>query len=311
MTAHRHLVLAGITARSPSPPAPAAAATPSTVNAAPKPEPLAVAHRDGRQPADRSLSPRHRIAARGRAGRSERRSSRPRDRDTGRTRLARCAGGGSRAHLAGGDIGAAARGRSQRGTARGAARSRGRAAVRSDARSRCVEREGGARSRRSRVHAHRFAPRAESRFAERVRPAQDAGGRGTAAVPDGAERRAAVLPIARSGQRAGRARAQGRGRHDHPCAVRRPGRRTGRQRRRLRHPGARVATVVRVDPMRIELTIPEQSVSLIKAGQPVRVAVEAYPGETFKATVRYVSPSLRPTSAPSRWRRSPATLTAA
>jgi membrane fusion protein (multidrug efflux system) len=57
--------------------------------------------------------------------------------------------------------------------------------------------------------------------------------------------------------------------------------------------GARVATIVRVDPMRIELTIPEQSVSLIKVGQPVRVAVEAYPGETFTATVRYVSPSLR------------------
>ena len=57
--------------------------------------------------------------------------------------------------------------------------------------------------------------------------------------------------------------------------------------------GARVATIVRVDPMRIELTIPEQSVSLIKVGQPVRVAVEAYPGESFTATVRYVSPSLR------------------
>jgi RND family efflux transporter MFP subunit len=58
--------------------------------------------------------------------------------------------------------------------------------------------------------------------------------------------------------------------------------------------GARVATVVRVDPMRIELTIPEQSVSLVKIGQPVRVTVDAYPGETFSATVRYVSPSLRP-----------------
>jgi RND family efflux transporter MFP subunit len=57
--------------------------------------------------------------------------------------------------------------------------------------------------------------------------------------------------------------------------------------------GARVATVVRVDPMRIELTIPEQSISLVKVGQPVRVAVEAYPGETFIATIRYISPSLR------------------
>ena len=57
--------------------------------------------------------------------------------------------------------------------------------------------------------------------------------------------------------------------------------------------GARVATVVRVDPMRVELTVPEQSVSLIKAGQTVRIAVDAYRGETFNAVVRYVSPSLR------------------
>jgi membrane fusion protein (multidrug efflux system) len=57
--------------------------------------------------------------------------------------------------------------------------------------------------------------------------------------------------------------------------------------------GAHVATVVRVDPMRIELTVPEQAVSLVKAGQPVKIAVDAYPGETFLARVRYVSPSLR------------------
>ena len=58
--------------------------------------------------------------------------------------------------------------------------------------------------------------------------------------------------------------------------------------------GARVATVVRVDPMRVELTVPEQSVSLISVGQAVRIAVDAYPGETFTAKIRYVSPSLRP-----------------
>jgi RND family efflux transporter MFP subunit len=57
--------------------------------------------------------------------------------------------------------------------------------------------------------------------------------------------------------------------------------------------GTRVATVVRVDPMRIELTVPEQSVSLVKVGQPVRVTVDAYPGEEFIAKIRYVSPSLR------------------
>jgi membrane fusion protein (multidrug efflux system) len=50
---------------------------------------------------------------------------------------------------------------------------------------------------------------------------------------------------------------------------------------------------VRIDPMRVELTVPEQAVSLVKIGQPVRVTVDAYPGETFVANVRYVSPSLR------------------
>ena len=57
--------------------------------------------------------------------------------------------------------------------------------------------------------------------------------------------------------------------------------------------GQRVATVVRVDPLRVELTIPEQHVSHIKIGQQVRLTVDAYPGEEFTATVRFVSPSLR------------------
>jgi RND family efflux transporter MFP subunit len=57
--------------------------------------------------------------------------------------------------------------------------------------------------------------------------------------------------------------------------------------------GQKVATVVRVDPMRVELTVPEQHVSLIKVGQQVRLTVDAYPGEQFDATVRFVSPALR------------------
>ena len=121
-----------------------------------------------------------------------------------------------------------------------------------------------------------------------------AGRRGAAAVPDGAERRAAVVSIARGGARAGRC-SRARRRPIRPSARRSPaivaervvsvGDYVTR--------GAHVATIVRVDPMRIELTVPEQSVSLIKDGQPVQVAVDAYPGETFPATVRYVSPSLR------------------
>jgi RND family efflux transporter MFP subunit len=57
--------------------------------------------------------------------------------------------------------------------------------------------------------------------------------------------------------------------------------------------GQRVATVVRVDPLRVELTVPEQSVSLVKAGQQVRLTVDAYPGQEFPATIKFVSPALR------------------
>ncbi len=57
--------------------------------------------------------------------------------------------------------------------------------------------------------------------------------------------------------------------------------------------GTRVATVVRIDPMRVVLTVPEQSVALIRAGQAVKLSVDAYPNEVFEATVRFVSPTLR------------------
>ena len=57
--------------------------------------------------------------------------------------------------------------------------------------------------------------------------------------------------------------------------------------------GQRVATVVRVDPLRVELTVPEQQVSLVKVGQQVRLTVDAYSGEEFAATVRFISPALR------------------
>lgn len=57
--------------------------------------------------------------------------------------------------------------------------------------------------------------------------------------------------------------------------------------------GMKVATVVRIDPVRIELTVPEQYLSLVKAGQAVRLSVDAYPNETFTATVKFVSPALK------------------
>jgi RND family efflux transporter MFP subunit len=57
--------------------------------------------------------------------------------------------------------------------------------------------------------------------------------------------------------------------------------------------GARVATVVSIDQLRVELTIPEQAIAQVKVGQPVRLTVDAYPGEEFHATVRFVSPAVR------------------
>ena len=58
-------------------------------------------------------------------------------------------------------------------------------------------------------------------------------------------------------------------------------------------PGTQVATVVKINPLRVLLTVPEQSVGLVKVGQPVNLQVDAYPNRTFTGTVRFVSPSLR------------------
>jgi len=56
--------------------------------------------------------------------------------------------------------------------------------------------------------------------------------------------------------------------------------------------GTKVASVMRVDPLRVELTVPEQYVSAVATGRTVTFAVDSYPGETFTGQVRYVSPSL-------------------
>jgi RND family efflux transporter MFP subunit len=57
--------------------------------------------------------------------------------------------------------------------------------------------------------------------------------------------------------------------------------------------GTKVAVVVRVDPLRVQLTVPEQFMSAIGVGQTVSFAVDAYPGRPFAGTVRYVSPALQ------------------
>lgn len=56
--------------------------------------------------------------------------------------------------------------------------------------------------------------------------------------------------------------------------------------------GMKVAVVVRTNPLRVQLTVPEQFVSAVAAGTTVNFVVDAYPGREFQGVVRYVSPSL-------------------
>ena len=57
--------------------------------------------------------------------------------------------------------------------------------------------------------------------------------------------------------------------------------------------GMKVATIVRVNPLRVQLTVPEQAISAMAPGQPVTFEVDAYPGRTFVGKVKYVSPALQ------------------
>ena len=57
--------------------------------------------------------------------------------------------------------------------------------------------------------------------------------------------------------------------------------------------GMKVAVVVRVNPLRVQLTVPEQFISTIAVGQPVAFEVDAYAGRQFEGTIKYVAPALQ------------------
>jgi multidrug efflux pump subunit AcrA (membrane-fusion protein) len=59
---------------------------------------------------------------------------------------------------------------------------------------------------------------------------------------------------------------------------------------------SKVATIVRTNPLRAQMDIPEQSVSTIQVGQSVSVSVSAYPDRNFNGTVHHISPSVTPNS---------------
>jgi RND family efflux transporter MFP subunit len=57
--------------------------------------------------------------------------------------------------------------------------------------------------------------------------------------------------------------------------------------------GKRVATLVRVDPRRVELSVPEGAAAAIRKGQKVSFVVQTHPGRRFEGTIAYVGPALR------------------
>jgi membrane fusion protein (multidrug efflux system) len=57
--------------------------------------------------------------------------------------------------------------------------------------------------------------------------------------------------------------------------------------------GQAICGLVKIDPLRAELAIPEAAVSAIQVGQKGTLAVQSFPDRTFDATVRYIGPSLR------------------
>jgi multidrug efflux pump subunit AcrA (membrane-fusion protein) len=57
-----------------------------------------------------------------------------------------------------------------------------------------------------------------------------------------------------------------------------------------------VATLVKVDPLKALVEVPERLAPWIAVGQPVKVRVEAYPGRTFDGTIARISPAVNPQS---------------
>jgi membrane fusion protein (multidrug efflux system) len=57
--------------------------------------------------------------------------------------------------------------------------------------------------------------------------------------------------------------------------------------------GTKVASVMRTNPLRVNLTVPAQYSADVAVGRPVSLEVDAAPGQRFEGQVRYVSPALQ------------------
>jgi RND family efflux transporter MFP subunit len=59
---------------------------------------------------------------------------------------------------------------------------------------------------------------------------------------------------------------------------------------------SKVATIVRTNPLRMRIDIPEQTISAVQAGQGVSVNVSAYPDRAFNGRIARISPNVTATS---------------
>jgi len=61
-------------------------------------------------------------------------------------------------------------------------------------------------------------------------------------------------------------------------------------------PSAKVATIVRINPLRVRIDIPEQAIPAVNIGQSVSVTTSAWPDRNFSGRIARISPNVTPTS---------------
>lgn len=61
-------------------------------------------------------------------------------------------------------------------------------------------------------------------------------------------------------------------------------------------PATKVATIVRINPLRVRIDIPEQAIPAVSVGQSVSVTTSAWPDRNFSGRIARVSPNVTPSS---------------
>lgn len=61
-------------------------------------------------------------------------------------------------------------------------------------------------------------------------------------------------------------------------------------------PSTKVATIVRINPLRVRIDIPEQAIPAVNVGQSVSVTTSAWPDRNFSGRLARISPNVTPTS---------------